>query len=304
MAQTLTERLTAAKSPCARLADNETLLEDLKAEQARLSAARDQAAGESIDFALSDDDRDEAAAKAARYDRTAKALDGEIAELRSLIEARLDSDASKAREAEKASALVECYALAEEFKILVKPAVAGMVDLFTRIEANTRRMAAIGERGPDAEAIARGLPAFIGLSTDPDRFLKMKLPSFEGKGRAWPALPPTPAYFDAGTALTQSRELRAAAEEQRKKAAAEYARTHGRYRIGMSSPAVEPVLLAPGLREKHGLPRSIHYDDWTGDLPNKIASQVRAEPRLKVTKIELQAQPTRRGVPIHGSGSF
>ena len=63
MAKTLAERLIAAKSPRARLADNEALLADLKTELDRLTAARDRAARESIDFALSDDDRDDAAAR-------------------------------------------------------------------------------------------------------------------------------------------------------------------------------------------------------------------------------------------------
>ena len=151
MAKSLTERLKAALSPRARVSDNEALLADLKAEQERLETARDAAAAESIDFALSDDDRDEAAAKAARLDRTIRALDQEIASLAVQIEERRSSDAAKAAEAEKRAALTERDELAAQFAKRVPAITAELIELFEAVNANADRMRLAGVHEANAE---------------------------------------------------------------------------------------------------------------------------------------------------------
>lgn len=88
MARNLMERLKAAMSPHARVKDTAGLFDDLKAEQQRLTVSRDQAAADSVDFTLSEDDREETAAKAGRLDRTIKGLEAEIAKVAALLEER------------------------------------------------------------------------------------------------------------------------------------------------------------------------------------------------------------------------
>ncbi len=165
MARNLQERLEVAKGPRARIADNEALIADLKAEQERLEAARDQASAESVDFALSDADRDEAAAKAARLDRTVKSLGIEIAAVAALTEERRSDDARKAAEAEKRAALTERDEIAAQFAERVPVICDELV----------------------AEMHARGIPANGLVGTiQAHSYRHMKIPVFGGIGRAWP----------------------------------------------------------------------------------------------------------------------
>jgi hypothetical protein len=290
MARTLAERVDAAKSPRARLADNEALLEDLKTEIIRLTEARDRAAGESIDFALGDEDRDEAAAKASRYERTIKALQVEIDNLAAANERRREGDSAKAREAEKAAIIAERDELAAQFKALVEPAVAAMLDLFPKIQANAERLATVGMRGLDAEVIARGVAPFRGVAGDAESFLKMKIPNFSGTGRAWPVERRPIVQFDIGAAKRQHAEAEERRRTASRKAAEEHARLYGRYHLSTNLVS-EPVRLPAEIVDRTpNLWNAIaDWQDWQGELAHADAEELRKVPHLIVTSLDRPA---------------
>lgn len=288
MAKTLAERLIAAKKPHARLNDNEALLADLKAELARLSAARDQAAGESIDFALSDADRDEAATKAGRYERTAKGIETEIAGLAALIEERRDEEAAAAAEKARAEVRAERDALAIEFAETVPQAVATLTDLFARVKANAERLNAIRDYSGCAEAKARGLAGFVD-PLGPKQFTKMIIPDFHGRERVWPPVENLAAAFvDVGAAMERARQQREADAERKRKTAEDYARDHGRYELATVLTTYEPVHIPATAREKApALPHAVGNGwPWVGMLPHALAEELKAVTNLKVTPFD------------------
>ncbi len=187
MVKSLNERLIAAKKPRARLTDNESLLADLKQEFERTSTARDTAAGESIDFALSEDDRETSACNAARCERTAKALCAEIAELESIIEEHRNSEARQKVEAERSAAISERDILAKRFAVRVPDLVKEFISLMIEVKANEQRLIASGAKALNAEFEARGIPGsgYMGPTPVPT-FASMKIPQFSGSGRVWP----------------------------------------------------------------------------------------------------------------------
>lgn len=189
MAKTLAERIIGAKSTVRiRDEDLETLIADAGAEHERLLALAAKHDAESIDFALSDEDREEAAQLANHYQRTARGLANEIEALKKQLEEKRESDNRKAAEAEKQAAIDERDALAVEFMEFYRPFLKQGAALNARIEANAARMASLGVRAANAEAKARGLDAMgrIGVSVA-ELVLKMKMPDLDGPGRIWPA---------------------------------------------------------------------------------------------------------------------
>lgn len=294
MAKTLAERLIAAKSPRARINDNEALLADLKAERDRLTVARDQAAGESIDFALSDADRDEAATKAGRYERTAKGIETEIAGLAALIEERRDEEAAAKAEAERAAALAERDQLAEQFREAVPRLTGELIALFAAVKANRSRMQANRLNLPCAEAVARGVPQFLEIAGQASRFLDMRIPAFEGAGRAWPpAAPPVDlSMLDVGAQMRRAREATERREAEKAKAAAEFAASHGVYRLSTQWADYTPVDIPPALRERAAIlpfnvtnaTREMEYT-----LPHSVAKEL-----AKVGKLVVDLIPARK----------
>lgn len=151
----------------------------------QLHATIEQAVRDSIDFALAEDDREEAATLADRSRRqfattvaAVQALEAKLAERR--------ADEKGARiEAERKAAIAERDELAERFRVIVPQAVAALTELFGLVEANAQRLARAGVKAPDAEATARGLKGYFNGGPI-DRFTQIKMPAWGGKGRAWP----------------------------------------------------------------------------------------------------------------------
>jgi hypothetical protein len=298
MARNLQERLATAKSSRARISDNETLIVDLKAEQQRLGVAREQAAAESVDFALSEEDRDEAAAKAGRLDRTIKALDREIAEVAALTEERRNDDARKAAEAEKRAALTERNEIAARFAERIPALTAEMIEIFKAVKANADRMRAAGVYEANAEFHARGIPGngLIGGISPAMVYAEMKVPEFRGAGRAWP-IDYDRALIDRGAELTHRARLdafeRADRErEDKAKAAEEYRRTHGRYEITVESSVEEPEAIVhfPAELVTGSIPAALGcWDRRELMIPHDIAKKLAAVPKVKVKRLDAEA---------------
>lgn len=293
MAKTLAERLIAAKSPRARINDNEALLADLKAEHARLTVARDQAAGESIDFALSDADRDEAATKAGRYERTAKGIETEIAGLAALIEERRDAEAEAKAEAERAATLAERDQLAEQFREAVPRLTGELIALFAAVKANRSRMQANRLNVPCAEAVARGVPQFLEIAGQASRFTDMRIPAFEGTGRSWPPSETIDlSMLDVGAQMRRAREATEKREAEKAKAAAEFAASHGVYRLSTQFADYTPVDIPAALRERAAI-LPFNVTNATRELEYTLPHTV-AEELAKVGKLVVDLIPARK----------
>lgn len=293
MAKNLQERLLAAKSPRARIADNEALLVDLKAEIERLGKARDAAAGESIDFALSDDDRDEAAAKGSRLDRTIKALEVEIAAVAAITERRRSDDARKARDAEKQAALAERDEIAARFAERVPAMMTELTGLLAEVKANAERMRLAGVHEANAEFVARGVPANGHIRATPViEFTKLRIPEWCGPGRMWPA-DEWNTMVGAGIAQTDAMiaERRAQHErEQHEKAEAadKFAREHGTYRLTVSGEGdPERIVFIPKELVTGNIPAALGAWDFRQlVIAHTVAEQLAKVPHLSVERID------------------
>lgn len=292
MARNLLERLQAAMSPRARVGDTETLLGDLKAEQARLEIARDQAAAESVDFVVSEADREEAAAKAGRLDRTIKGLDAEIAKVAALLEERRSDEARRAREAEKQAALTERDEIAARFAQRVPAITAELIGLLKEVKANTERMKLAGVYEADAELVARGIPANGHVQATPvHRFIEMKIPAWENWDRAWPVPERNTAvgvHFDYGAALQRSRDDRARQEKEKAEAAAKFARENGRYEITVTpNDTYDGIVRIPAELAIGNVPAAIGpWEALQRIIPHELAEKLGKVPHLKVRRLD------------------
>jgi len=296
MAQNLMERLKAAMSPRARVADTSTLLDDLKAEQQRLTVARDQASAESIDFALSEDDREEAAAKAGRLDRTIKALDTEIARVAALLEERRSDDARRAKEAEKRAALTERDEIAARFAKRVPAMMAELTGLLTEVQVNEQRLRTAGVNEANAEWKARGIPGNGYLNNSPvQSFLTIKIPEFSGTGRAWPI--DTHNAIVTAFANSYSEQIRKGredaerAEREKAEAEAKFAAEHGTYRLSVEGLTGDSIVRIPKELATGDIPRALGgWEDRELVLAHTVAEQLAAVLHLKVERLEQGAR--------------
>jgi len=287
MALSMQERIKSARSPLARTADIQATVTAAKAEAAHASQLRDRAAAESIDFVLSEADRDEAAANAQRHDRTVKALGSAIAELEELIVERGNSARRKAAEAARAEAIAERDALAERFKAEVPAALEALCKLFGQVEANTAKLQSLNIREPNAEEVAREV-RFLGIATSPESLVKLKIPHWSRGGvRMWPieAAPPT---FDYAKAIEDARKQEVSKREIAQAKAEEHRKRHGQYRVASSLGDGQPARLPLELLERESrLPRVILHDDpWQGELAHDIAEELRSVAYLVVTRMD------------------
>lgn len=225
MARTLDERITSARSTDRiTIKDLKALIAEVHEEEIRQRAVHDSADAESVDLALSEADRDEAARLACRATRLAKAYADAAVELETKLKAKIENEKRQAAEAERQAALAERDEIAERFKVIVPQAISAMTELYEQVETNAARMKKAGLREPTAEAVARGIKGhFIGYSPVA-WYTEMKIPAFDGKGRAWPIERHVDHY-----ALSAKRM----AEQKRaiKKQNAEREAEFGRYRI-------------------------------------------------------------------------
>lgn len=189
MAKPLAERIASAKSTVRiRIADLESLIEEAKAEQARLMATAEQQDAESIDFALSDEIREEASRLASHYQRTARGLANEIEILEQKLNEAVNSEKRRAADAERAAAIAERDDLAARLKSEWPALEYSIVELLTAIQSNEARLQSAAPGEPNAEAVARDLPAnFYRNGVTLRRLKETKLPSFaEANHLAWP----------------------------------------------------------------------------------------------------------------------
>lgn len=215
MTQTLAQRIASFKgNPRVRDTDLEALIADAKDEQERLVASATAHDAESIDFALSDDDREEASRLAGSFQRAAAGLANEITALEQQLEDKRNSDKRKAEEAEEAARKARYDALVAKFRDRVPALVNELVGIFQELQANG---------GGDAiEADARGVPRTFHNVGPIAQFLKMKIPAWNGCGHQWPPAAPNPM------ALASEYHARAVARmhEDQRREAARWARYH------------------------------------------------------------------------------
>lgn len=299
MAKSLQERIASARSTDRVTIETlEKLISDAAAESERLSDAHKRASADSIDFALTEEDRDEAARNAEKYGRTVKAIATALDDLQEKLVDKRESDARKSAQAEQAAAIAERDALAAEFKEFVPRVVEQIIGLFSRVESNAKRMDAAGVREADAEAVARDLPRFLGVGGEALRFTKMKIPQFDGRERAWPidharAMQLRIAEQDQArakrAAYLRSPEYKAEQARIAKAAAAEHTRLHGQYQL--STPVTDQTLHLPHeLHGQHRLPGAIRYPDiWEGELPHEVARKLETVEFLNVKLLQPEA---------------
>ncbi|MBT2133953.1 hypothetical protein KK137_06365 [Croceibacterium sp. LX-88] len=214
MAKPLDERIASALSTDrVTITTLEELIPEAEAEHKRLVVAHARNSADSLDFALSEDDREDAARKSERANRNAIALAKALEQLRTKLATKRESDSRRAAEANRTAALAERDELADRFRDLVPQAVADLVQLFAAIAQNAERLKALGLHVRDAEAEARDVPGNWYMNSSPvDRFAEMKIPRLDGPGRIWPAAPRSipPAHQDQyGIAIQRAREERA-----------------------------------------------------------------------------------------------
>ncbi|WP_298196597.1 hypothetical protein [Novosphingobium sp.] len=222
MSKPLNERLAGAIGDMrARLTDMEALLAEADVEAERLASIVAQAARDSIDFALSEELRDKAAADGDRARRNAAAL----AQARKALEARITerraSETAVAARREKDRIIAERDALAERLRTEWPAIEATIVELLTAIMANDAEL--IAHRLPEAsaEAIARGCSGNFrtgGIAVP--RLVEIVLPGFDGKSldRAWP-LPKRTKGWSEMARENMLAQRKAAREQEHREAA-------------------------------------------------------------------------------------
>lgn len=203
MANTLSERL-ASFSVRSRTSDLEQLIVDVKAERDAQAAQHVGYRADALNFKLAEADRDEAAHKAERADRNAKALAAELETLEAILLERRQNEKTATIEAQRKAALAERDALVERIKSEWPALSESMMALFEAIQANETQLRAAGLNVDNAEAVARGLPGnWYHNGVPVKQFTKMQIPDWSGKQLAWPH--PTPV-FDHGAVLKQQRQ--------------------------------------------------------------------------------------------------
>lgn len=213
MAKTVYERAASAQATDrVTISDLEALIPDLGAERERRKAAVNQATADSLNFALSTQERDEAAASAARAGRDVVALSAAIDALSAKLDAKRASASRKAREDERAAALAERDALAQIIATEWPEIEARIIELLSMVQNSDARMKSLQIYEHSAEAVARGLAS--GNSVSPRvpvrRLTETKLPSFADPHQlAWPR--PQRDWADLGRddLLRQRRAMQA-----------------------------------------------------------------------------------------------
>lgn len=141
MAKPLDVRAAAiVRSDDAPTKDITAIIPELAEARDRELARQRQAEADSVDIALAEPDRDEAAANAARAGRMVQSYADAIAGLEAKLRAREQSDSRQRREAEQAAALAERDEIAERFKATVPALVAKLTAILAEVDANESRM--------------------------------------------------------------------------------------------------------------------------------------------------------------------
>jgi hypothetical protein len=278
------ERIASARSnPDTTIATLEDLIPKAEAERDRLSDAHIRASADSVDFALSEEDRDEAARNAERYSRNALAIGKAIEELKAKLEAKRESNGRKAAEAERAAAMAERDEIAAEMREFVPEAMSRLTALLSRSNANADRLRAAGMHVRDAEAEARDV---LLLGPGVESFAKLKIPAWNGPGRQWPPVANMAVHLpDYGVELERAKQAKA-------RAAAQEEARYGWYRLFNRTGL--PVFF-----ESRTNPRAAAEDvdycgrPWEGQMHHDMARKLAAKPEIEVQPIEAPAETTQ-----------
>jgi hypothetical protein len=190
MAKTLVERIESAKATDrVTISDLQTLIADAKAEHERLTGSAAHHDAESINFALSDDDREEASRLAGHFQRSARGLINEIRALSEKLEAKCNSESRKADEAARTAIVGRRDELAERLKARLPALLDELTGLLGEIVASDAEIRPL--RLASAEAVARDVPGNFRLGSAPlKRFTEIRLPQLSGSGDLWPVAQP------------------------------------------------------------------------------------------------------------------
>ncbi|WP_321323778.1 hypothetical protein [uncultured Parasphingorhabdus sp.] len=205
MAKPLEARIASAiESNRVTTTNLSAIIDEIGIERDQALARHEAASAESVNFALNETDRDDAALQADRASRSIRAFENALEILRPKLAAKQDSDSAKARKKALDDALAARDALADKLRVEWPEALGKLTSLLSEITINDRLMASVGRPLDGAEAKARGIPGNFyrpGISTPVERLTKMKIPAWDGKGLAWPP----PSDFDHGKAMEFAR---------------------------------------------------------------------------------------------------
>ncbi len=256
MAKPLHERIASARSTDrVTITDLTNLIAEAKAERDQNSELATQAIADSVNFALGEDDREEAAAKSARAARNCQALTAAIDDLERRLAAKQESEGHRAKQAHKAAIIAQRDALAERFKAEWPDIESRIVDLLSAAKANDEAMKAAGIYEPSAEAVARGVPGNFYVGARLIRQLSaLKLPAFSNTGDlAWPITGSQQKWADDADRLyRQQRENEAA-------------------RVAQEAASWKPYRITPGMAHQTGVSIAI---DVKNDGNDRGASSI------------------------------
>ncbi|QCI92124.1 hypothetical protein [Novosphingobium sp. EMRT-2] len=223
MAKPLNERLTKAlTNAAARSAELEALIGEATAERERLSGIMAQANDDALNLGLSDEDRDAAGARADRARRDILAMSKVVANLETILAARVASEQKQAVAGRRGELLAERDRIAAALRAEWPDIEARIVSLLSAVTSNASAMKAAGIYEADAEAVARDLPGnFTKGSLLFRQLSKIALPSFaNGHELAWPA-PERPAkHWTEQVAEGRKRQVEAQRRQDRAEAEA------------------------------------------------------------------------------------
>ncbi|MFT7359265.1 hypothetical protein [Parasphingorhabdus sp.] len=204
MAKPLDARIaTAIDSDRVTATDLAAIIDEIGIERDRTLKQHEAASADSVNFALNESDRDDAALQADRASRTIRAFENALEHLRPKLAAKQEGDSAKARKKALDDAFAARDALAEKLSTEWPKLVEQMTGLLSELVINDRLMASVGRPSDRAEAKARGVPGnFYFPSGIPIAQLsKIKIPAWDGKGLAWPPAPD----FDHAKAMEFAR---------------------------------------------------------------------------------------------------
>lgn len=216
MAKPLNERLTTALlNPRVRSADLESLIAEVTLERDNRTGALAQATEDSVNFGLSDDDRDAAAQRSERARREVLALGSVLEKLQDKLTSRIATEQKQASEERRTELLAERDRIAEQLKDEWPALEASIVALLSAVMSNEAQMRAAGIHEANAEAVARGVPGNFSRGPVMIRQLtKLALPSFaDVAALAWPA--PVKSGPHWTEMARQNRRSQAEAEQRR-----------------------------------------------------------------------------------------
>lgn len=277
MAKPLDARIgTAIDSDRVTTTDLTAIIDEIGIERDRTLKLHEAASADSVNFALNESDRDEAALQADRASRTIRAFENALEKLRPKLAAKQEGDSAKARKKALDDAFAARDALAEKLRVEWPKLMDQITGLLSELVINDRLMASVGRSVDGAEAKARGVPGNFympGIGSPIERLSKIKIPAWDGKGLAWPPAPDF-NYEEAYAFARASAEEQIEAKRPRFKA------------FKLESATGSPVVFMA--REKPGsdklVRRSVYNETRAFELTQAEADRL-ADERVKVTAI-------------------